>query len=112
MRRSRSWDKSQTSPDGKGKLHTAVTLRSQPFTRVLPDKPVRRWPTAYGKQQETYMAIEARIRELGSRHINLDKAIDDELRRPISDSLRLHELKRQKLRLKEEIDVLRGARAN
>jgi hypothetical protein len=58
------------------------------------------------------MAIEARIRELGSRHINLDKAIDDELRRPISDSLRLHELKRQKLRLKEEIDVLRGARAN
>ena len=58
------------------------------------------------------MAIEARIRELGSRHTNLDKAIDDELRRPSADSLRLHDLKRQKLRLKEEMEVLRGARAN
>jgi hypothetical protein len=37
------------------------------------------------------MAIEARIRELGSRHTNLDRAIDDELRRPFSDSLRLHD---------------------
>ena len=58
------------------------------------------------------MAIEARIRELGSRHTNLDRAIDDELRRPFSDSLRLHDLKRKKLKLKEEMEVLRGARAN
>jgi hypothetical protein len=58
------------------------------------------------------MAIEARIRELGSRHSNLDRAIDDELRRPAADSIRLHHLKRQKLKLKEEMEVLRGARAN
>ncbi len=58
------------------------------------------------------MAIEARIRELGARHQNLERAINDELRRPSADSLRLHELKRQKLRLKEEMDVLRGARAH
>ena len=55
------------------------------------------------------MAIEARIRELGSRHQNLDRAITDELRRPSSDSLRLHDLKRRKLKLKEEMDLLKSA---
>jgi hypothetical protein len=58
------------------------------------------------------MAIEARIRELGARHQNLDRAISDEIRRPSADSLRLHDLKRKKLRLKEEMEVLRGARAH
>lgn len=58
------------------------------------------------------MAIDARIRELGARHQTLDRAIDDETRRPTFDPVRLTEMKRQKLRLKEEIEVLRGARAN
>ncbi len=54
------------------------------------------------------MAVEARIRELGSRHQTLERAIEDELRRPAADHLRLKELKRQKLRLKEEMENLRG----
>ncbi|MGR4862432.1 YdcH family protein [Caulobacter sp. LARHSG274] len=54
------------------------------------------------------MAIESRIRELGSRHENLDRTIQEETRRPVSDSTRLRELKRQKLRLKEEIEGLRA----
>jgi hypothetical protein len=54
------------------------------------------------------MAIEARIRELGVRHENLDRAIQDEARRPASDDMRLRELKRQKLRLKEQMEALRG----
>jgi hypothetical protein len=54
------------------------------------------------------MAIEARIRELDVRHQNLERAIQDELSRPASDSMRLHDLKRQKLRLKEELETLRG----
>lgn len=58
------------------------------------------------------MAIEARIRELGARHTNIDRAIEDEAKRPSADSLRLHDLKRQKLKLKEEIDGLRRARAH
>lgn len=56
------------------------------------------------------MAIEARIRELGVRHRTLERAIEDELRRPASDDLRLGELKRQKLRLKEEIELMRRDR--
>ncbi len=58
------------------------------------------------------MAIDGRIRELGSRHQHLEKAIEEEVRRPGADSLRVRELKTQKLRLKEEIEVLRGARAH
>ena len=58
------------------------------------------------------MAIEARIRELGTRHQTLDRAIDDEIRRPAADSIKLKQLKTQKLRLKEQIDVLRSARAH
>ena len=54
------------------------------------------------------MALEARIRELGSRHRSLEDAIQDELRRPASDDVRLKELKRQKLKLKEELETLRG----
>jgi hypothetical protein len=54
------------------------------------------------------MAIEARIRELDSRHENLERAIQDETSRPASDELRLRELKRRKLKLKEELEALRG----
>jgi hypothetical protein len=54
------------------------------------------------------MAIDARIRELGTRHQTLDKAIQDETSRPAADTVRLKELKRQKLRLKEEMEALRA----
>jgi hypothetical protein len=54
------------------------------------------------------MAIEARIRELGVRHQSLERAIHDELGRPAADGDRLKELKRQKLRLKEEMESLKA----
>jgi hypothetical protein len=53
------------------------------------------------------MALDARIRELGSRHQSLEQAIQDEMRRPYSDDIKLQELKRQKLRLKEMIESLK-----
>ena len=53
------------------------------------------------------MAIEARIRELDMRKQSLERAIEDEMNRPAADDLRLMELKRQKLRLKEELENLR-----
>ncbi|MDI1366283.1 MAG: DUF465 domain-containing protein, partial [bacterium] len=54
------------------------------------------------------MAIESRIRELGSRHETLDRTIQEETKRPASDAARLTELKRRKLRLKEQIEGLRS----
>ncbi len=55
------------------------------------------------------MAIDARMRELGNRHRSLEAAIEDEMSRPAVDSLRLWELKRRKLRLKEELEGLRSS---
>jgi len=54
------------------------------------------------------MAIEARIRELGRKPQTLELAIEDEVRRPVADTTRVAELKRQKLRLKEEITSLQS----
>jgi hypothetical protein len=54
------------------------------------------------------MAIEARLRELGVKHQTLDRAIHAETSRPAADAVRVRELKRQKLRLKEEIETLRA----
>ncbi len=53
------------------------------------------------------MAVNARIRELTARHHDLDDLIATELQSPSSDDLRIQKLKRQKLRLKEEIEQLR-----
>ena len=52
------------------------------------------------------MTIEARIRELGNRHRQLDETIQREFSRPAVDELQVRELKRKKLRLKEEITSL------
>ena len=52
------------------------------------------------------MTIEARIRELGNRHRQLDETIQRETGRPYADSLQVRELKQRKLRLKEEITSL------
>lgn len=53
------------------------------------------------------MALEARLRELDSRHRKLDRIIEDEISHPSSDDMRIKELKLQKLRLKEEIEGLK-----
>lgn len=53
------------------------------------------------------MAIEARIHELDMRHHALEREIDEEVSRPAADAVRLTELKRRKLRLKEEMETLR-----
>ncbi|GIK50010.1 MAG: DUF465 domain-containing protein [Hyphomonadaceae bacterium] len=53
------------------------------------------------------MAIEQRLRELDARHRDLDLIIKAEAQRPSVDMMRLSAMKRQKLKLKEEIEYLR-----
>lgn len=52
------------------------------------------------------MTLDARIRELGNRHRQLDETIRSEMIHPSVDSLQLRSLKQRKLRLKEEITSL------
>ena len=53
------------------------------------------------------MAIEQRLRELDARHRDLDHVIEEEARRPAVDTMRLSAMKRQKLKIKEEIEDIR-----
>ncbi|OQW60633.1 MAG: small protein [Proteobacteria bacterium HN_bin10] len=53
------------------------------------------------------MAIEQRLRELDARHRDLDIIIKNEALHPSVDATRLTAMKRQKLKLKEEIEQLR-----
>jgi hypothetical protein len=53
------------------------------------------------------MAIEQRLRELDSRHRDLDLIIKNEAQHPSVDAARLTAMKRQKLKLKEEIEQIR-----
>jgi hypothetical protein len=52
------------------------------------------------------MSVEEHIEALRSKHASLKEAIDSENQRPHPDDLRITELKREKLRIKDEIAEL------
>lgn len=51
-----------------------------------------------------------RLRTLRSRHHELDERIEDELKRPVPDTMQLQELKRAKLGLKDKIYSMQKTR--
>ena len=52
------------------------------------------------------MALDAHLVELSEKHRALDRKIEEELARPTADDLKIAEWKRQKLRLKDEMERL------
>lgn len=54
------------------------------------------------------MNMDARIRELSERHKRIEAALASEMKRPTGDDDRVHDLKRKKLRLKDQIAQLRS----
>jgi hypothetical protein len=52
------------------------------------------------------MSTETHLVELTAQHNALEAEIDAELARPMADSLKISDMKRQKLRIKEEIEHL------
>jgi hypothetical protein len=53
------------------------------------------------------MALDAHIVELSEKHRALDRKIEEEQARPTADPLKIADWKRQKLRLKDEMERLR-----
>ncbi len=53
------------------------------------------------------MAIKAHMETLNSRHQELEAAISSETKSPGYDDLRVVELKRQKLKIKDQLEELR-----
>ena len=56
--------------------------------------------------KEVRMALSAHLYELSERHRQLDRRIEEEMSRPGSDDVEIRRMKRQKLKIKEEIDRL------
>jgi hypothetical protein len=57
--------------------------------------------------KETGMALQNQLSKLEQRHQALKREIQDELSHPGADDLKLAELKRRKLQLKDEIERLK-----
>ncbi len=55
------------------------------------------------------MSLKNRIEELTRRHASLEDKISQEQKRPAYDVTEIKDLKRQKLKLKEEIGMLRAS---
>ena len=57
------------------------------------------------------MNLEAHLNELTEKHHSLETEIEGEMMSPSADSLKITELKRRKLRLKDEIARLQAKEA-
>ncbi len=53
------------------------------------------------------MALDAHIAELAEKHRALERKIEQERLRPLADDLKIADMKRKKLRLKDEMERLR-----
>lgn len=49
------------------------------------------------------MAVSARVEQLSNKHTTLDMQIQQEMRSPIPDTLRIAQLKKQKLQIKDTL---------
>ncbi len=78
---------------------------------------VRRWTSAkscgtivaFAALQEDVMAMAAHLAELAEKHKSLEDRIDRAIASPGSDDLEIRRLKREKLKLKDEIERLSKA---
>jgi hypothetical protein len=55
------------------------------------------------------MTMQDYVESLRSKHAHLERQIDDEMHRPLPDQFVLTRLKREKLRIKDEMARLNGA---
>ncbi|MBK8198032.1 MAG: YdcH family protein [Acidobacteria bacterium] len=55
------------------------------------------------------MSLDGRISELANKHRQLDEQIAAEQKRPARDDLTVKDMKRQKLRIKEELRQLKAS---
>ncbi len=54
------------------------------------------------------MALDAHVTELTDKHRALKKQIENEMARPSADDIEISKLKREKLRIKDEIERLKA----
>ena len=61
------------------------------------------------QNKEAKMSIEKHLAALEAKHAALDVALEEEGARPLPDQTKISELKKQKLKIKEEIAEIKGS---
>lgn len=64
----------------------------------------------FNTQSEGKMTLAAHLAELTEKHRQLERKIEEELARPGADDLQISRLKKEKLRIKDEMSKLQGNR--
>lgn len=54
------------------------------------------------------MTVASHLAELVEKHRALERSIEEELARPYADTVRISDMKKKKLKLKEEIERIRA----
>lgn len=55
------------------------------------------------------MALSAHLEQLTSKHASLEQKIENEMRSPLPDTIRIAELKKKKLQIKQELMMKQAA---
>jgi hypothetical protein len=81
-----------------------ITYLGDDHVQALVEIPVRRYhPPLKVSTGGNCMSQQDRIEALKEKHASLERAIDEETHRPLPDQAAIYDLKRQKLRIKDEI---------
>lgn len=56
------------------------------------------------------MTIDARLDTLGRKHAELETQLHQEMRHPALDDVKVHDIKRRKLAIKDEMTTLSGGK--
>jgi hypothetical protein len=65
-------------------------------------------PSPFNMPPEGNMTLAGHLEELSEKHRLLEQKIQEELARPSSDGLQINRLKKEKLRIKDEMAKLEG----
>ncbi len=63
---------------------------------------------ALNSKTEDKMALASHLAELSEKHRSLERQIEEELSRPGADDLEINKLKKEKLRIKDEMTKLKS----
>jgi hypothetical protein len=97
---------------GAGAGQALRALRCRTAARNAFDLPRSFWHTLALSERckgGTDMALHSQLNELERKHQTLEREIQDAMAHPSTDGLRLAELKRKKLQLKDEITKMRSS---
>jgi hypothetical protein len=93
---------------GKRRMYNPQLLSTMP-NRLLdkPSLPCHTY-TALNSKTESKMALAPHLAELSEKHRSLERQIEEELSRPGANDLEISKLKKEKLRIKDEMTKLKS----